>query len=74
MRTAALSIQDQMNKEGLTDTYALVLGAKPQFHSAISIVQPAWAHGAEFFDADDPRRRPRGVLGRGTLRARRKTG
>jgi len=52
MRTAALSIQDQMNKEGLTDTYALVLGAKPQFHSAISIVQPAWAHGAEFFDAD----------------------
>jgi ABC-type glycerol-3-phosphate transport system substrate-binding protein len=52
MRTNALAIQEQINSEGLADTYALVLGAKPQFHSAINVVQPAWAMAAEFFDAD----------------------
>ena len=49
MRQHALTIQEAMNAEGLADTYALVLGAKPQFHAAINIVQPAWAKGAEFF-------------------------
>jgi multiple sugar transport system substrate-binding protein len=53
MRTNALAIQAKLTEEGATDTYALVLGAKPQFHAAINIVQPAWAHGAEFFDADN---------------------
>jgi ABC-type glycerol-3-phosphate transport system substrate-binding protein len=41
-----------MNTEGLTDTYALVFGVKPQFHSAINVVQPAWSKGAEFFTED----------------------
>ena len=49
MRQHALTIQDAMNTEGLADTYALVLGAKPQFHAAINVVQPAWSKGAEFF-------------------------
>jgi ABC-type glycerol-3-phosphate transport system substrate-binding protein len=52
MRQHALTIQDALNTEGLTDTYGLVLGAKPQFHAAINIVQPAWAKGAEFFTED----------------------
>jgi multiple sugar transport system substrate-binding protein len=52
MRQHALTIQDAMNTEGLADTYALVFGVKPQFHSAINIVQPSWSKGAEFFTAD----------------------
>jgi ABC-type glycerol-3-phosphate transport system substrate-binding protein len=52
MREHALTIQAAMNDEGLADTYALVLGAKPQFHSAINIVQPSWSKGAEFFTED----------------------
>jgi ABC-type glycerol-3-phosphate transport system substrate-binding protein len=50
LRDAALKIQEGINAEGLADTYALVLGAKPQFHSSINIVQPAWARGAVLFD------------------------
>jgi ABC-type glycerol-3-phosphate transport system substrate-binding protein len=52
MRQHSLTIQDAINAEGLTDTYALVLGAKPQFHAAINIVQPAWSKGAAFFTED----------------------
>ena len=52
MRRTRSRSRMQINAEGLADTYALVLGAKPQFHSAINIVQPAWAMAAEFFDAD----------------------
>lgn len=52
MREHALTIQDAMNKEGLADTYGLVFGVKPQFHSAINVVQPAWSKGAEFFTED----------------------
>jgi multiple sugar transport system substrate-binding protein len=53
MRQHALTIQDALTTEGLTDTYALVLGAKPQFHAAINIVQPAWSKGAVFFTEDN---------------------
>ena len=52
LRQHALTIQDALNSEGQADTYALVFGVKPQFHSAINIVQPAWAKGAEFFTED----------------------
>ncbi len=52
MRQHALTIQDALNAEGLTDTYGLVLGAKPQFHSAINVVQPAWSKGAVFLSED----------------------
>jgi len=52
MRQHAMTIQAAMSQEDLADTYALVLGAKPQFHSAINIVQPAWSKGAEFFTED----------------------
>src|SRR5262249_23673981 len=52
MRQNALTIQDAMNKEGLTDSYGLLFGVKPTFHSAINVVQPAWSKGAEFFTAD----------------------
>lgn len=53
MRQHALTIQDAMNAEGLADTYGLVLGAKPPFHAAINIVQPAWSKKAEFLSADN---------------------
>jgi ABC-type glycerol-3-phosphate transport system substrate-binding protein len=52
MRQNALKIQDAMTTEGLTDSYGLLFGAKPQFHAAINIVQPAWSKAAEFFTAD----------------------
>jgi len=52
MREHALTIQDAMNTEGLADTYGLVFGVKPQFHSAINVVQPSWSKGAEFFTED----------------------
>jgi multiple sugar transport system substrate-binding protein len=53
MREHALTIQAALNQEGLSDTYGLVLGAKPQFHAAINIVQPAWSKAAEFFTEDN---------------------
>jgi len=50
MRQNALKIQAALKSEGApNDMYALILGAKPQFHAAINIVQPAWSKGAEFF-------------------------
>src|SRR5262249_32506388 len=53
LRQNALTIQAAINQEGLADTYALVLGAKPDgFHSGINIIQPAWSKGAEFFTED----------------------
>ncbi len=52
MRQHARTIQDALTAEGKSDMNALVLGAKPQFHSAINIVQPAWSKGAEFFTED----------------------
>jgi len=50
MRAAAMKLQAGIEADGLADTYGLVLGAKPQFHSSINIAQPAWARGAVLFD------------------------
>ncbi len=53
LRRYALKIQAGLNREGKTDTYALLFGAKPPTHSVYNVLQPAWSFGHEIFAADN---------------------
>jgi len=54
------TLQDGLKKDGKTDIFPLLLGAKKGFHSNLHIVQNGWANGGQIFDKimptfDDPK-------------------
>lgn len=53
LRDHALKIQEALNKEGKTDTYALLFGVKPPSHSVYNVLMPAWSTGHEIFTQDN---------------------
>ncbi len=53
LRRYAVKIQAGLNKDGKTDTYALLFGVKPPTHAVYNVLQPAWSLGYEMFTPDN---------------------
>jgi multiple sugar transport system substrate-binding protein len=49
-QTHLKTLQDGLKKDGKTDVFPLLLGAKKGFHANLHIAQTAWANGGEMFD------------------------
>jgi ABC-type glycerol-3-phosphate transport system substrate-binding protein len=54
------TLQDGLKKDGKTDVFPLIIGAKKGFHSNLHFVQNGWANGGQIFDKimptfDDPK-------------------
>ncbi|MDP8923568.1 MAG: extracellular solute-binding protein, partial [Chloroflexota bacterium] len=48
------TIQEGLQKDGMTDVFPLLLGAKKGAHSNHQIVMPGWARGGQIFDGVRP--------------------
>ncbi|MGE3269945.1 MAG: extracellular solute-binding protein [Chloroflexota bacterium] len=48
------TIQDGLQKDGKTDVFPLLLGAKKGGHSNLQMIHPGWAKGGQIFDGVKP--------------------